>query len=94
MSAPHSNHKKGQGLIEYALIFVLVALVVFAALMLLGPMVGIVFSNISSSLANIEAAVSTPIPPGTHVPASGGVCPPGSSNYHIHSGGTHWCIQN
>ena len=41
--------QKGQGLVEYALILVLVAIVVFAVLLLLGPIVGNVFSSINSS---------------------------------------------
>ena len=43
--------EKGQGLVEYALILVLVAIVVIAALMILGPIIGNVFSKINSSLA-------------------------------------------
>ncbi len=42
--------EKGQGLVEYALILVLVAVVVIAVLLLLGPAVGDVFSNIISNL--------------------------------------------
>ena len=42
--------QNGQGLIEYALILVLVALVVIATLMLLGPVVGNIYSNITASL--------------------------------------------
>jgi pilus assembly protein Flp/PilA len=38
--------EEGQGLVEYALILVLVAIVVIAILLLLGPIVGNVFSNI------------------------------------------------
>jgi pilus assembly protein Flp/PilA len=41
---------EGQGLVEYALILVLVAIVVIAILLLLGPVVGNVFSNIVSNL--------------------------------------------
>ena len=37
---------KGQGLVEYALILVLIALVVIVILALLGPAVGTIFSNI------------------------------------------------
>lgn len=39
-----SPKEKGQGLVEYALILVLVAIVVIAALMILGPIIGNVFS--------------------------------------------------
>lgn len=42
--------EKGQGLVEYALILVLVAIVVIAVLTLLGPIIGNVFSTINSSL--------------------------------------------
>jgi pilus assembly protein Flp/PilA len=40
--------EKGQGLVEYALILVLVAVVVIAVLTLLGPAIGNVFSVIKS----------------------------------------------
>ncbi len=42
--------ERGQGLVEYALIIVLVAIVVIAALMVLGPIIGNTFSTISNSL--------------------------------------------
>jgi len=42
--------EKGQGLVEYALILVLVAIVVLAVLLLLGPTVGNAFSNIVANL--------------------------------------------
>jgi pilus assembly protein Flp/PilA len=42
--------EKGQGLVEYALILVLVAVVVIAVLTLLGPIIGNVFSSIINSL--------------------------------------------
>jgi pilus assembly protein Flp/PilA len=45
--------EKGQGLVEYALILVLVAIVVIAALMVLGPIIGNVFSEINSSLSGV-----------------------------------------
>lgn len=38
--------EEGQGLVEYALILVLVAVVVIAILTLLGPTIGNVFSSI------------------------------------------------
>lgn len=47
------KQKKGQGLVEYALILVLVAIVVIAALMVLGPIVGNLFSDINASLLSI-----------------------------------------
>ncbi len=42
--------EKGQGLVEYALILVLVAVVVIGVLTVLGPTIGNVFSNINSNL--------------------------------------------
>lgn len=45
-----AHREEGQGLVEYALILVLVAIVVIAVLLLLGPAVGDVFSNIITNL--------------------------------------------
>jgi pilus assembly protein Flp/PilA len=44
---------RGQGLVEYALILVLVAIFVIAALMLLGPVIANVFSTINNSVGSI-----------------------------------------
>jgi pilus assembly protein Flp/PilA len=41
---------RGQGLIEYALIIALVAIVVIGTLILLGPQIGSIFQNINNSL--------------------------------------------
>ncbi len=43
--------EEGQGLVEYALILVLVAIVVIAILMILGPQIGNVFSRVTAGLA-------------------------------------------
>jgi pilus assembly protein Flp/PilA len=43
----------GQGLVEYALTIALIAVVVFVALLALGPVIGQTFSTINSSLANV-----------------------------------------
>jgi pilus assembly protein Flp/PilA len=43
----HSHREEGQGLIEYALILVLVAIVVVAIGLLLGPVLGDIGSAIS-----------------------------------------------
>ncbi len=48
--------EEGQGLVEYALILVLVAIVVIAILLLLGPVVGNVFSNIVSVMRDPRSA--------------------------------------
>ena len=44
--------ESGQGLVEYALVLVLVAVVVIAILTLLGPQIGNVFSQIMCGLQN------------------------------------------
>jgi pilus assembly protein Flp/PilA len=41
---------RGQGLVEYALIIALVAVVVIGALILLGPQIAAIFDTISSAL--------------------------------------------
>ncbi len=48
-----ARSEKGQGLVEYALILVLVAIVVIAALMILGPIIGNTFSTINNSLTSV-----------------------------------------
>ena len=45
-----SPEEKGQGLVEYAIILTLVALVVISVVRLLGPKIGNVFSTVNSSL--------------------------------------------
>jgi pilus assembly protein Flp/PilA len=42
--------QRGQGLVEYALILMLVALIVIVILALLGPAIGNIFSNIVSAI--------------------------------------------
>ncbi|MFH1184282.1 MAG: Flp family type IVb pilin [Chloroflexota bacterium] len=48
-----ARNERGQGLVEYALILVLVAIVVIAALMILGPIIGNTFSTINDSLTSV-----------------------------------------
>ncbi len=48
-----SPRENGQGLVEYALILVLVAIVVIAALLILGPIIGNAFSTVNGSLQNV-----------------------------------------
>jgi pilus assembly protein Flp/PilA len=43
-------YEQGQGLVEYALILVLVTIIVISVLMLLGPVVGNMFSGVVNSL--------------------------------------------
>ncbi len=42
--------EKGQGMVEYSLIIVLVAVVVILAVTILGPSVGQLFSTVNASL--------------------------------------------
>ncbi|MDQ7029310.1 MAG: hypothetical protein Q9O62_05750 [Ardenticatenia bacterium] len=44
--------EEGQGLVEYALILALVAVIVIAILLILGPQVGSIFSRVTSGLSN------------------------------------------
>ncbi|HEY7780855.1 MAG TPA: hypothetical protein VIC85_11650 [Ktedonobacterales bacterium] len=44
------HRDRGQGLVEYALILALVAIVVIGILILLGPAIGSIFSNVKSAL--------------------------------------------
>jgi pilus assembly protein Flp/PilA len=46
-----SEKEEGQGLVEYALILFLVAVVVIAILVLLGPQIGGVFSQVTKNLS-------------------------------------------
>ncbi len=46
--------EEGQGIVEYALILVLVAVVVIAILLLLGPIIGNVFSRIVNSMGGVS----------------------------------------
>jgi pilus assembly protein Flp/PilA len=43
-------HKTGQGLVEYAFILLLVAIVVLVVLLVFGPVIGNVFTKLNSSL--------------------------------------------
>ena len=42
--------EEGQGMVEYGLIISLVAIVVVAALLLLGPKIALIFSNVTNVL--------------------------------------------
>ena len=44
------RREEGQGLVEYGLIIFLVAIVVIAVLVLLGPQIGSIFSKISTGI--------------------------------------------
>ncbi len=70
------KHERGQGLVEYGLIIFLVAVVIIALLVLLGPQIGSIFSGITGS---IQGSLGSPgadcgPPPGLAGPGQG---PPG-----------------
>ena len=44
------RREEGQGLVEYGLIIFLVAIVIIAILVLLGPQIGSIFSGITGSI--------------------------------------------
>ncbi len=44
------QREEGQGLVEYGLIIFLVAIVIIAILVLLGPQIGSIFSGITGSI--------------------------------------------
>ena len=46
----YAPRERGQGLVEYAFLLVLIAMIVIVALLILGPTIGNVFSNLNSKL--------------------------------------------
>jgi len=46
------TREQGQGLVEYALILVLVAIVVIAVLLLVGPQIANIFSKVTNGLGS------------------------------------------
>ena len=60
--------EKGQGLVEYALILVLVAIVVIVILALLGPVIGKVFSNVVRAVQSSDAKLKWGVVTQTHAP--------------------------
>ena len=49
------GYLKGQGLVEYAFILVLVVMIVFVSLLFMGPFMGNVFSDVNSSLSSVSS---------------------------------------
>ena len=54
------KQQKGQGLVEYALILVLIAMVVIVVLGLFGPAIGEVFSEVVDALEQVSAHEEAP----------------------------------
>jgi len=64
-SVDRIDHENGQGLVEYVLLIAMLALVIVAPTLFLGPIIGNVFSKIGSPL---YAENGTPIPTPTPTP--------------------------
>jgi pilus assembly protein Flp/PilA len=47
----YSPHERGQGLVEYALLIVLIAIIAIVTFFVLGPAIGNAFSRINSQLS-------------------------------------------
>lgn len=50
ITGTYLNNKKGQGMVEYALLLGLIAIVVIAVLVLLGPQIAALFTRIMNAL--------------------------------------------
>ena len=68
-SSSSKKQEVGQGLVEYAMLIVLVSIVVIAALTLLGPQISNVFNGISDTLGTVAGdggGGSVPVVTGIH----------------------------
>ena len=75
----NKSDERGQGLVEYALILVLVAIVVIGVLRVLGPVVGEVFSQVTAAL-NLENPLA---PDSSDIITDVQVARTGASNNHV-----------
>ncbi len=51
--------EKGQGLVEYGLLIVLIGILVLVVLTVLGPIIGNAFTEINSELENVTYLIQT-----------------------------------
>lgn len=61
----HGDDQRGQTLVEYGLILALIAVIVILGLLILGPLLGHVFTGVSSNLDKLQPSpiqVLTPSP--------------------------------
>lgn len=66
VNAKKSIKQKGQALVEYAFLLVLVCSVLLATLALVGPSIGNVFSSIYSNMSTASATSPTATPESHH----------------------------
>lgn len=59
----NKKNEKGQGLVEYAIILALVAIVVIGVMRVIGPKIGNTFSTINNSLPGGNAVAAAPSGP-------------------------------
>jgi pilus assembly protein Flp/PilA len=82
---PRFQLQMGQGLVEYALVLVLVSIVVIAILALLGPQIGATFFRVKCTLAGGEI---TPMPGHPIIQCFDGATHLG--NFHLDTGEVWW----
>ncbi|HEX2914118.1 MAG TPA: Flp family type IVb pilin [Chloroflexia bacterium] len=74
-SLKHRHAEEGQGLVEYAMILLLVSVLVISILVLVGPQVGSTFSAVNSTLQGAPSALPSPTPC-VNLPGGGNPCNP------------------
>jgi Flp pilus assembly pilin Flp len=62
---PIKRHAKGQAMVEYALIGCLIAIAIGAAIVLTGPAVGNIFSNVITNASGAGTPIYKPFDPAT-----------------------------
>jgi pilus assembly protein Flp/PilA len=61
----HADDRRGQTLVEYGLILALIAVIVILGLLILGPLLGHVFTGVSNNLNGLQPSpiqIFTPSP--------------------------------
>jgi pilus assembly protein Flp/PilA len=83
--------EKGQGLVEYAIILALVAIVVIGSMRILGPKVGDTFSSINNSLTLDDGGSQAANPPAAPTMTYQEWCDSLGAPYHMNGGGV--CVK-
>ncbi len=86
----NKKNEKGQGLVEYAIILALVAIVVIGSMRILGPKVGDTFSSINNSLA-LDSGSQVSEPPAVPTQTYQQWCDSLGAPYHMNGGGV--CVK-